>query len=66
MSHTVADLLAAARARLDRPDPARAAALVADGAHLVDTRPGWQRVEEGAVPGARGRTVYVRNAVKGA
>lgn len=52
MSRTVADLLAAARARLDRPDPHRAAALAEAGAHLVDTRPGWQRVEEGAVPGA--------------
>ncbi|MEQ3554625.1 rhodanese-like domain-containing protein [Pseudonocardia nematodicida] len=49
---TVADLLAAARARLDRPDPQRAAGLVAGGAVLVDTRPGWQRAEEGAVPGA--------------
>ncbi|MBC3189831.1 sulfurtransferase [Pseudonocardia sp. C8] len=49
---SVADLLVAARARLDRPGPHRAAALVAAGAHLVDTRPGWQRVEEGAIPGA--------------
>ncbi|MBN9736186.1 MULTISPECIES: rhodanese-like domain-containing protein [unclassified Pseudonocardia] len=52
MTRTVGDLLAAARARLDRPDPARAAALAEEGAYLVDTRPGWQRVEEGAVPGA--------------
>ncbi|ANY06294.1 rhodanese-like domain-containing protein [Pseudonocardia sp. HH130630-07] len=52
MSRSVGDLLAAARDRLDRPDPQRAAALAAAGAHLVDTRPGWQRVEEGAVPGA--------------
>lgn len=52
MSRTVADLLAAARTRLDRPGPHRAAALAEAGAHLVDTRPGWQRVEEGAVPGA--------------
>lgn len=49
---TVGDLVAAARARLDRPDPRRAAALTEDGALLVDTRPGWQRVEEGAIPGA--------------
>jgi hypothetical protein len=34
---TVNDLLAAARARLDRPDPQRAAELVRKGAYLVDT-----------------------------
>jgi rhodanese-related sulfurtransferase len=45
-------LLAAARARLDRPDPHRAAALVADGARLVDTRPQWQRDAEGTLPDA--------------
>jgi rhodanese-related sulfurtransferase len=49
---TVDELLAAARARLDRPDPQRAAELVAAGAILVDTRPGWQRAEEGELPGA--------------
>jgi rhodanese-related sulfurtransferase len=49
---TVDDLLAAARARLDRPDPQRAAELVARGAILVDTRPGWQRADEGELPGA--------------
>jgi rhodanese-related sulfurtransferase len=49
---TVDELLAAARARLDRPDPHRAAELVAAGAILVDTRPGWQRAEEGELPGA--------------
>lgn len=52
MSRTVTELLTAARARLDRPGPGRAAALAGTGAHLVDTRPGWQRVEEGAIPGA--------------
>jgi len=46
------DLLAAARTRLDRPDPARAVEMVARGAVLVDTRPGWQRAEEGELPGA--------------
>lgn len=51
-TRTVADVLAAARARLDRPDPQRAAAMVADGAVLVDTRPGWQREQEGQLPGA--------------
>ena len=49
---TVNDLLAAARARLDRPDPQRAAELVRQGAYLVDTRPAWQRAEEGELPGA--------------
>ncbi|OLT17444.1 sulfurtransferase [Pseudonocardia sp. CNS-139] len=47
----VHDLLAAARARLDRPDPRRAAELV-PRAHLVDTRPAWQRAQEGELPGA--------------
>jgi rhodanese-related sulfurtransferase len=45
-------LLEAARARLDRPDPKRAAAMVDAGALLVDTRPAWQRGQEGALPGA--------------
>jgi len=49
---TVDDLLSAARARLDRPDPERAAAMVAACAILVDTRPGWQREQEGELPGA--------------
>jgi rhodanese-related sulfurtransferase len=50
---TVADLLAAARTRLDRVDPHRAAALVAAGdGYLVDTRPGWQRAQEGELPEA--------------
>jgi rhodanese-related sulfurtransferase len=49
---TVEDLLAAARARLDRPDPQRAAAMVERGAILVDTRPEWQRAQEGGLPGA--------------
>ena len=49
---TVDDLLAAARARLDRVSPSEAAKLAADGALLVDTRPQWQRDDEGALPGA--------------
>jgi rhodanese-related sulfurtransferase len=49
---TIDDLLAAARARLDRVDARRAADLAAEGAHLVDTRPGWQRDQEGSIPGA--------------
>lgn len=48
---TIEEMLAAARARLDRPGPHRAAELVADGAILVDTRPGWQREQEGGIPG---------------
>ena len=48
----VDELLAAARARLDRPGPERAAEMVGTGALLVDTRPGWQRDQEGALPGA--------------
>ncbi|WP_433557736.1 rhodanese-like domain-containing protein [Pseudonocardia xinjiangensis] len=51
-NRTVHDLLAAARARLDRPDPSRAAEMVERGAILVDTRPGWQREQEGELPGA--------------
>jgi rhodanese-related sulfurtransferase len=49
---TVHDLLADARARLDRPDPHRAASMVQQGAILVDTRPGWQREQEGELSGA--------------
>jgi len=49
---TIADLLAAARARFTRLEPAEAAAVVSRGGHLVDIRPGWQRVAEGEVPGA--------------
>jgi rhodanese-related sulfurtransferase len=49
---TIGDLLARARARLHRLDPPDAAAAVDDGALLVDIRPGWQRLDEGTVPGA--------------
>lgn len=52
MTRTVNDLLDAARARLDRVDPKRAAELAEQGAYLVDTRPGWQRDQEGELPGA--------------
>jgi rhodanese-related sulfurtransferase len=51
-TRTVHDLLAAARARLDRPDPRRAAEMAERGAILVDTRPAWQREQEGELPGA--------------
>lgn len=46
------ELLSTARARLDRVGPDKAAALVAEGARLVDTRPQWQRDAEGTLPGA--------------
>ena len=49
---TINDILADARARLRRLEPSEAAAAVADGARLVDIRPGWQRLDEGTVPGA--------------
>ena len=49
---TVDDLLAAARVRLDRVSPVEAAKLAVDGALLVDTRPQWQRADEGTLPGA--------------
>lgn len=52
MTRTIADVLAAARARLDRVDPGRAAQLHGQGAFLVDTRPQWQRDAEGSIPGA--------------
>jgi rhodanese-related sulfurtransferase len=48
----IEELLEKARARLDRPDPRRAAEMVTHGAILVDTRPGWQRDQEGDLPGA--------------
>jgi rhodanese-related sulfurtransferase len=50
--NTVDRMLAAARARLERVDPRRAAELAAQGAVLVDTRPQWQRADEGTLPGA--------------
>jgi rhodanese-related sulfurtransferase len=49
---TITQLLEAARARLDRIGPQEAAARAERGAHLVDTRPQWQREQEGALPGA--------------
>ena len=52
MSPTIDELLAAARARLDRVGPVDAAAALARGALLVDTRPFAQRETDGEVPGA--------------
>jgi rhodanese-related sulfurtransferase len=49
---SIDEILAAARARLDRLDPLRAHAAMLAGALLVDIRPAAQRACEGAVPGA--------------
>jgi rhodanese-related sulfurtransferase len=57
---TIDDLLAEARARLDRITPAQALAEQQDGALLVDTRTYEQRRDAGSVPGAivLDRTVF--------
>ena len=53
MTRSVDDLLTAARARLERVTPEEAARAVDErAALLVDTRPGWQRRDEGEIPGA--------------
>jgi rhodanese-related sulfurtransferase len=49
---SVEALLADARSRLERLDPAAAVDAVADGAKLVDIRPQGQRADEGEIPGA--------------
>jgi rhodanese-related sulfurtransferase len=49
---SVDQLLVQARSRLQRLTPAQTRAALAAGALLVDIRPGWQRAEEGEVPGA--------------
>jgi rhodanese-related sulfurtransferase len=51
-ARSIDQLLAEARARLRRLTPTEAHAAAAAGAPLVDIRPGWQRAEEGEVPGA--------------
>jgi rhodanese-related sulfurtransferase len=51
-ARSIDELLADARSRIGRLTPAEAAARVADGALLVDTRPAAQRAREGSVPGA--------------
>jgi rhodanese-related sulfurtransferase len=51
-ARTIDQLLAQARARIDRVEPEAVAARVAAGALLIDTRPWEQRVRDGAVPGA--------------
>ncbi len=52
MPRTIDEILAAARARLERVTPERAHADLLDGALLVDIRPAAQRAAEGEVPGA--------------
>ena len=49
---TVDDLLADARARLARVDPAQARDAIRDGAVLVDIRAESQRERDGVVPGS--------------
>ncbi|MEU6751515.1 rhodanese-like domain-containing protein [Spirillospora sp. NPDC046719] len=52
MPRSIDEILAAARARLDRLDPGKAHAESRDGALLVDIRPTAQRAAEGEIPGA--------------
>jgi rhodanese-related sulfurtransferase len=49
---SVDDLLAQARERLERVDPAQARDAIADGAVLVDIRAESQRAHDGVVPGS--------------
>jgi rhodanese-related sulfurtransferase len=49
---TIDQILAAARARLDRLDPAEAVQAQREGAVLVDIRPVAQRVASGQIPDA--------------
>jgi rhodanese-related sulfurtransferase len=51
-SRSIAQLLAEARARLDRLGPLRASRAAREGAVLVDIRPAAQRAAEGEIPGA--------------
>ncbi|HEX4015990.1 MAG TPA: rhodanese-like domain-containing protein [Frankiaceae bacterium] len=52
MTRSIDDMLADARARIRRLDPAQTRAAMSGGALLVDIRPVWQRAEYGAFPGA--------------
>ncbi|HEX4746244.1 MAG TPA: rhodanese-like domain-containing protein [Gaiellaceae bacterium] len=49
---TIADLLDAARSRLDRLEPVEALAAQREGALLVDTRSQDERRREGVIPGS--------------
>jgi rhodanese-related sulfurtransferase len=61
MSPTIDELLARARRGLERIEAAQAAAELAQGALLVDTRPADQRADGGEIPGA---TVIDRNVLE--
>ena len=61
MSMTIDELLANARQRFIRVEAAQAAAELAQGALLVDTRPADQRAEGGEIPGA---TAIDRNVLE--
>ena len=50
-SRTIDQMLAEARARLDRLSPAQASRAAREGAVLVDIRPAAQRAAEGEIPG---------------
>ena len=50
---TVEQLLAAARAQLERLTPDQAHAAMRDGAQLIDIRSDRQRAADGVIPGAR-------------
>ena len=50
--HTIEEILAAARARLDRVQPADLEREQMSGALIVDIRPIEQRARDGALPGA--------------
>jgi rhodanese-related sulfurtransferase len=57
-ARSIEEILAQARARLDRLVPKEAFAAQEAGAVLVDIRPAWQRAEQGEIPGS---TVIERN-----
>ena len=50
--HSIEEILAEARAKLDRVEPAQLAHEHAGGALIVDIRPVEQRSRDGALPGA--------------
>ncbi len=50
--HSIEEILAEARAKLDRVDPAHLAGEHASGALIVDIRPAEQRSRDGALPWA--------------
>jgi rhodanese-related sulfurtransferase len=57
-ARSIEEILAQARARLDRVTPKEAFGEQQAGAFLVDIRPAWQRAEQGEIPGS---TVIERN-----